>query len=308
MATSVLRASPSSWLARFHLPGERPPVVATELLDAATTWARDPTRSDFNDTVHEPAWSIGVLRAQQGRVSAGLVQDVLMLRPVLWAVVSPGAAGDAGAMLLAHQRLTDLVDEVLHCAVDAYVEESRRVLSVRATRDQLTGLLNRAAFDDALDREVAAADGRSAPPALLLVDLDGFKGVNDALGHLAGDDVLTAVAAVLLTRVRKGDVVARVGGDEFAVLLPRMTLDGALDRARRLVRTADTASGLAPKGAPRKVGLSVGVTNFAGPPDKVYAAADTAMYEAKRSGGRQARAYTPPVGPAPAPTPAGDGK
>ena len=165
---------------------------------------------------------------------------------------------DAGSLLLAHQRLSDVLDAVLQYSVEAYVAETQAALSARATRDALTGLLNRAAFDEALDHECASAE-RADPPALLLLDLDGFKGVNDTLGHLAGDDVLATVAAILTRAVRRCDVVARLGGDEFAVMMPRTAARQAMNLAERLVRTMQRSRALDLPGAPTRVGVSIGV-------------------------------------------------
>ncbi len=233
----------------------------------------------------ESAASLGVLRAQQGRIPSGLVADVLALRTAVWGRVGD-SSDDAAGLLLAAQRLSDLLDQVVLLAVDAYVQESQRVLAARAIRDPLTGLLNRAAFDDALERAVAET-ARNGAPSLLLIDLDGFKGINDTLGHLAGDDVLVHVAKVLTGAVRDGDVVARLGGDEFGVLLPRTSADSARRRGERLVAAAASATGLRPSGAPSPVGFSVGAGWLADPgngPD-LFLVADEAMYEAKRSGG-----------------------
>ncbi len=271
----------NTWLRRFAGPGEAPPTVARELLvDVVTgfTTAATPAR------LAESAASLGVLRAQQGRIPSGLVADVLALRPAAWSRLSHD--DDPAALLVAAQRLSDLLDRVVLLAVDAYVQESQRVLAARAIRDQLTGLLNRAAFDDALERAVAQTQ-RQGAPALLLIDLDGFKGVNDTLGHLAGDDVLVEVAKVLTSAVRRGDVVARLGGDEFGILLPRTAAQDARRRGERLVAAATSAPGLHPAGAPAAVNFSVGVGWLADPaagPD-LFVVADDAMYAAKRSGG-----------------------
>src|SRR5439155_2857310 len=154
----------------------------------------------------------------------------------------------------------------------------------RATRDPLTGLPNRAALTEALEHEVRATP-RTSPPALLLIDLDGFKGVNDTDGHLAGDAVLVAVADLLRAQVRDGDLATRLGGDEFAVLLPRTSLAQATKVARRIVTASRTATGLASASA--RVRLSVGVSWLATPPDAdtLVGAADTALYAAKAAGG-----------------------
>jgi diguanylate cyclase (GGDEF)-like protein len=175
---------------------------------------------------------------------------VLALRTLLWGHVAalPELEGDAAQLLLLQTRVSEVLDVVLRATVDAYVEEAQRVLRNRATRDALTGLLNRAAFEEALHHEVSAVR-RESPPTLLLIDLDGFKQVNDTLGHLAGDDVLVRVSRLIEAGVRRSDLVARLGGDEFAVLLPRTTAARAKLLARRLLSkvAATTCSATRPR-------------------------------------------------------------
>ena len=229
------------------------------------------------------AAALGVLRAQQGSSTGLLVEDVLALRPALWERAREDA-DDPTLLLLAQARLAETLDAVLRAALDAFVEEAQAVLRTRATRDPLTGLLNRAAFEEALHREVGEREER---PALLLLDLDGFKGVNDTLGHLAGDDVLVRVAALLQQGVRQRDAVARLGGDEFAVLLPRTSAAVGQRLARRLLARLEDDDALRDPRAP--VGMSVGLARLPGPcsAPELVAAADEAMYEAKRGGGQQ---------------------
>jgi diguanylate cyclase (GGDEF)-like protein len=284
----------ADWLLRFAAAGEAPPTVARELLDDVLEGFRatGTAAADVPGRLDESAASLGVLRAQQGRVPSGLVADVLELRPAIWkAVVSE--VDDPATLLVAGQRLADLLDRVMKVAVDAFVSESQRVLAARAIRDQLTGLRNRAAFDDALERAVAETE-RHGPPALLVIDLDDFKGVNDTLGHLAGDDVLVAVAELLTQGVRRSDIVARLGGDEFGVVLPRTSAQDARRRAERLVAAAEQEPRLRPAGAPAGVGFSVGVGWLPAAPngDTLFATADEAMYDAKRAGGRRVAVRT----------------
>jgi diguanylate cyclase (GGDEF)-like protein len=129
----------------------------------------------------------------------------------------------------------------------------------------------------------------------LLIDLDGFKGVNDTDGHLAGDAVLVGVAELLRAQVRDGDLATRLGGDEFAVLLPRTSMAQATKVARRIVAASHEATGLASASA--RVRLSVGVGWLEQPADgdALVAIADEALYAAKAAGGD--RVY---VGPDPA--------
>lgn len=125
-----------------------------------------------------------------------------------------------------------------------------------AATDDLTGLSNRRHFHEELERHTAAAQRHQLPLSLLLLDLDNFKQINDQHGHLRGDDVLRAIAAVLTTRVRVSDVVGRLGGDEFAILLPHTTRDEAGTVAADLAVGLEEALDL-----PFRVGVSIGLAS-----------------------------------------------
>ena len=150
-----------------------------------------------------------------------------------------------------------------------------------AERDGLTGLLNHRAFHARLVAEVEHAQRIGGTLSLLVIDLDHFKEVNDRFGHLAGDEVLRQVAAVLQDVAREGDVVARVGGEEFCVLLPNTAAIGARLPAER-VRAA-----VAVLRDPLPLTVSVGVCSFpddAASARELFERADAALYEAKRRG------------------------
>jgi diguanylate cyclase (GGDEF)-like protein/PAS domain S-box-containing protein len=153
----------------------------------------------------------------------------------------------------------------------------------QARTDPLTGLLNRAAFSERLAAATASVDP-TAPPAVLFVDVDNFKGVNDTLGHAVGDDLLVTVAGRLIGDVRAEDVVARLGGDEFAVLLAEADHERLRDVAGRLLSSLRAPVVLS--GATLSVTASVG--GALGAPgdtaETLLHRADTAMYEAKRTG------------------------
>ncbi|HZR14354.1 MAG TPA: sensor domain-containing diguanylate cyclase [Acidimicrobiia bacterium] len=153
-----------------------------------------------------------------------------------------------------------------------------------ALHDPVTGLANRTAFLEAVRRACARATRERSTLAVLYVDLDGFKRVNDSFGHEAGDRVLVATAQQLAGCVRDGDVVARLGGDEFCVLLERVaTLDETIDVADRVIETLAAAR----LGGAEAVTASIGIAlNPAGDlsVSELLRRADQAMYDAKRAG------------------------
>lgn len=178
------------------------------------------------------------------------------------------------------------------------VTELKEQLTYRASHDSLTALANRGHFLEETQRAIDRARQQGAPhrgPTVLYIDLDGFKEVNDSLGHHSGDTLLQVVASRLRSCVRSGDLLARVGGDEFAVLL-----DGSADDAvasatatRIGARISDPVDLM---GRLVMVGVSIGIASSS--PDTptvsdLVRCADIAMYSAKRAGGRQYAFYRP---------------
>ena len=150
--------------------------------------------------------------------------------------------------------------------------------------DFLTGLFNRRYFDRALEHELDRSRRYGSAGSLLLVDLDHFKEVNDRLGHAAGDDLLKSVAATLKQHVRKTDVLARFGGDEFAILLPQTDELQAQHVAEGLVKALRRDTTLHDHGG-IPVSASIGVARLeGGTAEQVLAHVDRAMYDAKKSG------------------------
>ncbi len=165
------------------------------------------------------------------------------------------------------------------------IENARRFREARqlADLDALTGLHNRRYFHETLTREVARAQRYERRLALLVFDLDDFKAVNDRIGHLAGDAVLAEAAERVRSVVRSADVACRVGGDEFAVILPESTLADA-DQLYGRLRAAVTSRPIANAGV---VHLSAGVAELQGAEDEptaLFERADNALYRAKEAG------------------------
>jgi diguanylate cyclase (GGDEF)-like protein len=153
----------------------------------------------------------------------------------------------------------------------------------RARRDPLTGVLNLRAFQERIDYSLALSARDGQPLTLAYVDLDDFKRINDVHGHTGGDLVLATIGGVLAEAVRNTDTVARVGGDEFALLFPGTGSAGAADvisKLRQRLAERLTAAGL-------QATCSIGAVTYLHPPQgaaQALAAADRLMYQVKRSG------------------------
>ena len=166
-------------------------------------------------------------------------------------------------------------------------DENNRVL---AALDPLTGVANRRSLIAALDRDMARAQRMREPMALMMVDIDHFKDVNDRYGHPAGDRVLCSVVNVLRQRVRAQDLVGRYGGEEFMVLLPDTGLTGAQQLARALCKAVEEsrcpADGVPGPGIAVTVSIGVfgGRLESGDSWDMLIAAADSALYQAKNNG------------------------
>ena len=173
------------------------------------------------------------------------------------------------------------------------ITEKRRIqeeLSFLSTTDTLTKIANRRRFMEALEAQVAGMGRDGGHPSLLIIDVDHFKRVNDRFGHGTGDRALIAVAAACLKIVRQSDLAARLGGEEFAVLLPACGQDEAYDVAECIRETIAAAPLQAEDGTPFSVTVSIGVAT-AGADDTaeaLLARADGALYRSKRSGRNRA--------------------
>jgi diguanylate cyclase (GGDEF)-like protein/PAS domain S-box-containing protein len=172
--------------------------------------------------------------------------------------------------------------------------ESR--LQYMADHDPLTGLLNRRAYERILSEHLARGERYGHEGAVLTLDLDEFKQVNDTLGHSAGDDLIVRVGRTLAERLRGTDAVARLGGDEFAILLPKGTREDAEHVAEALLEAINTErSARGPKGRARPISASIGVAPLAGAQgataEEVLINADLAMYDAKEGGRNRFETY-----------------
>jgi diguanylate cyclase (GGDEF)-like protein len=247
------------------------------------------------------------LRLRNGRTLTARSVALVGYRPSARLVAAADdslARGDQSALRrrLAIAALVSLVSIFLLATALArpLLRSVNRVASVaeQAMIDPLTGVANRRGFEHALTIELERSARRGHPLALVIADLDDFKAVNDRHGHDAGDAVLVRLADGLRAAVRSADTVARLGGEEFALLLPETTLDGALAVAER-ARVAFEASDVRLRGGGRLfVTASFGVADYPVSPDRASLLhdADQALYVAKGHGKNRVAATPRAVG------------
>jgi diguanylate cyclase (GGDEF)-like protein len=183
------------------------------------------------------------------------------------------------------------------------IDRLRNEIADLALIDDLTGVGNRRHLLQRLTEECARSERSGEPFALLVIDLDGFKAINDTYGHAAGDACLVHFTLMTQTRLRPSDMLARTGGDEFCVVLPASTLREGAMIARRILDVCrqDAAACV---GTEIPIALSIGVAQWnnemSGFPDRLMAAADHALYAAKNGGKNRHAVYdpAPPLAPA----------
>jgi len=212
-----------------------------------------------------------------------------LLALVVASVVDPRLTVTTFAPIAATQALTVWVMLTLQRRVHRLMKE----LSHQASTDPLTGLANRRALLDTLEREMASHLRRGSALSMMMIDVDRFKQLNDTAGHDAGDEALRRLAAVLSRASRRGDLVARFGGEEFTVIMTDCSLPDAVARADEL-RSQIAAESV---GWRHALTVSIGVAEFpSGVPESDAGArlvhqADAALYEAKHDGRNRVEAY-----------------
>ncbi len=171
------------------------------------------------------------------------------------------------------KKITELMESM---------QESISLLYEAATHDEKTGLYNNKFFDTQLDMEIEKAKRKKQKLSLIIVDIDFFKKVNDTYGHVKADELLAQLAKVIKNLVRKSDVVARFGGEEFVILLPETNLEKARRLASRIKKATHEDKIL----KKHKVTVSGGITQFKekDTKSKFMQKADKALYKAKESG------------------------
>jgi len=227
------------------------------------------------------ATDYGVIRAMIDGELGSSVDEKRYLRPdgsVVWVARSVTLVRDAdGEPLHFLDQIQDITER----------RRFERELRHLADHDPLTGLLNRRRFEQVVDRHVVDVARYEPRGALLVLDLDHFKYVNDALGHHAGDELIVSVASILQDRLRESDTLARLGGDEFAVLLPHADSAGAQRVAAALVQAVREEATVMAGDRPRRMTTSIGIALFGSAGlsgEELLIEADLAMYEAKEAG------------------------
>ena len=329
LATLILRGVSVAIFARTSLVHTRPHLVLRTLiagsLASGLTWTCLPfIIPNFDGSTSDVAILLVMLGISSGSVVRGIVcfpMSMVFALPIQSAIfISLLGNGSATAYILASNvfalvvilvrsslgaqqtffesevvrlRATALADSLAQANED--ITQANARLEQIANYDPVTGLANRASFNDRVATDLAAAARDKSEVALLLIDLDHFKQINDTLGHSAGDRVLKEIADRLTCAVQDHGMIARIGGDEFAVLVkgPMATVD-ARAYANRIIELSERPISVG--GAAMVVHLSIGLGGYphhAQNADDLLACADLALYAAKESGRRCVRAFDP---------------
>lgn len=262
--------------------------TATTLVRDARGLLRAPPAADARPGEHRACilWddrlaAPGLVLSEDARASGAAPFAAPLFGDPATALVAHVPVGSEGVLVLTERREERIFEpedwDVLRALALQAEMALRRVRLIESVRslsltDPLTGLGNRRHMEVVMSHAWAAAR-RGEALVVMALDLDGFKEVNDALGHEAGDEMLRAVAAALRAEARGSDVVVRYGGDEFLVILPGGTVEGALSLAERVRRRVDG-----------RIGISAGVAAYApemSAPDHLVREADRRLYEAK---------------------------
>jgi diguanylate cyclase (GGDEF)-like protein len=245
----------------------------------------DPERRRLGGALAAQARDHAREREALGFAPREVVTEFLLLRRVLWRFVSTRAPELAKEqVLLVEHRLNDMIDRLVTECVVAYFDRATLELAHQARHDQLTGLLHHQAFVDELEVELERARRYRHRVALVFVDLDDFKLINDTLGHPAGDRSLRAFAHALRDSLRSSDLAGRMGGDEFAACLVEADEEAASRVLARLRERLDELTALGD--LPTAFTFSAGCALFpheAADVDALFSVADERLYTSKRA-------------------------
>ncbi|MDX1621839.1 MAG: EAL domain-containing protein [Nitriliruptorales bacterium] len=292
LATRIVLGSVAAYFAVYGIQGVaplvdlqvRPDALAGVVAVAGVVLAMAASHPSVDERFSPvPATAAGLTRAH-----VVLLVAAIITAPVV-SVVRSGAATDALGLQLAIMILFPLL-VVIHLVRQV---QERATGEYRAQHDDLTGLPNRVLFHDRLEVALAQARRQSDRVAVMFVDLDRFKRINDSLGHDVGDEVLRGIATRLKKGLREEDTVARLGGDEFAVLLHSVSPSDVRVVGDKLLRVLDEPVAVGERLLP--IGASIGVAMFPQDgqnADSLLKNADIAMYRAKSSARGQLQFYT----------------
>jgi diguanylate cyclase (GGDEF)-like protein len=272
--------------------------ASRNILEASATWGEaPPTNATFSPG---DCWALRrgqshIARSNEVRCAHVTETDcVSMCIPliaqgetlgVLHILVDPAVKELAEHHLNEKSRLAKSLAEHVGLAIaNLKLREAMRNMSVR---DSLTGLYNRRYMDEALIQELHRARRSGEQVAVLMLDIDRFKTFNDSFGHKAGDAVLQELGRFLRSSTRAGDIACRYGGEEFAIILPSSTLEGGARRAEEIRQGVKLLTLVDDKRSLGEINVSLGVAIFPDhgtEPEKLLQAADSALYQAKRSG------------------------
>lgn len=217
------------------------------------------------------------------KTSATLGVAVSMLASALWAAITVHEDGAAIAAYALWEAAIRLATTVMFVVLLSSLKASLARASLLARKDSLTDLANRGSFYELVNQEMLRCKRYGGAISVAFIDLDKFKALNDRAGHDVGDEALRVVAQTLRSQLRSTDLPARIGGDEFAVMLPEMDARGA-SQATQILQSR-LLSAMEHRGWP--ITFSIGLATFATAPDSVddmIKRADTLMYQMKREG------------------------
>jgi diguanylate cyclase (GGDEF)-like protein len=270
--------------------------TARRLVEAVTTWGEGPIGERVFGL--EDCWALRNGRPHwvEGAVAGGVCKHTGSSPMAGYACLPMMAQGEIHGILHLRTDLPGPLDASRRKLASAFGEQValslanihlRETLHRQAIHDPLTGLYNRRYLEDALDREMRRATRKGVPVGILMLDLDRFKLYNDTHGHVAGDALLRAFGAYLQGNIRVEDIACRYGGEEFAIILPDVGLEKALERAEHIREGAPGIPVMLDGRRLEAATISIGVAalpTHGTSPEAVLRAADAALYAAKAEG------------------------
>ena len=264
------------------------PELIADILRAVAEQSAEPASSLDDEEAGRLATRLAEMRGQDNADPKRVTSDVVALQSVMVGALARETHNlEPPVFVDAVESLTEVFAGVQVAALEAVVGGRSRELELLANTDPLTGLYNVRYLQEHIQHLVGVQKRYGHPFAVLALDVDGLKRINDAYGHAAGDKVLTGVADALRATLRNIDTAVRTGGDEFCVLVPHQTASRAQLLGQRIGAAIEELE--AADGSP--VGISIGVVScpqHAADPEVLLSLADSAMYRAKAAGQRLA--------------------